>query len=277
MVRVATGGGGKTSKASSNKVPSYVPSKYRSDVATASRKTGIPAAVVAAQIREESGFNPGAVSPTGAEGIAQFEPGTWSSWGHGSPFNAGDAFNAYAAYMSSLLKQEHGNLRDALAAYNAGPGDIQAGMGYANTILKAAGESGGSFIASVGGSSGKSGSGGSGGLFSWPSSILDTFTSFGQAIDWFLQPNHWVRIFAGVGGGIALVAGMIDLSLVGRSPNIPMVGTVSTGQATLPMGILLVGVGGIGLFVAFHNLPSNVDSLPALLGYLQGQIQGAAA
>lgn len=38
--------------------------------------------------------------------------------------------------------------------------------------------------------------------------------------------------------------------------------------ASLPLGILLTGVGGVLLFVAFHNLPSSVTNLPGLIGYL---------
>jgi len=102
---------------------------------------GISPAIVRAQINEESGGNPNAVSPAGAQGPAQFMPGTWRSEGcAGSPFNVNDAMKCYAKYMYSLVKQEHGNVRDALAAYNAGPGNLQAGYGYADTILAAAGQ-----------------------------------------------------------------------------------------------------------------------------------------
>lgn len=112
-----------------------VPQQYVADVNAAAAKTGLPAAVVAAQINDESGFQPGVSSGAGAEGIAQFLPSTFASYGTGSPFNVTDAFNAYANYMSALLKQFGGNISDALAAYNAGPGDLAAGRGYASTIL----------------------------------------------------------------------------------------------------------------------------------------------
>lgn len=127
---------------------------------------GISPAIVRAQINEESGGNPGAVSPTGAQGVAQFEPGTWTGEGcSGSPFNVNDAMRCYAKYMYSLVKQFHGNVRDALAAYNAGPGNLQAGYGYADAILAAAGQpqtataSGGTGAAGSGGGSGSSSSG----------------------------------------------------------------------------------------------------------------------
>jgi hypothetical protein len=118
-----------------------VPAQYNSLVNSAASQLGIPVAVVAAQINTESGFNPNAQSPAGAQGIAQFEPGTWASYGSGSPFNAIASFAAYVKYMSSLLRQENGNVRDALAAYNAGPGNLTAGYGYADSILSQAGQS----------------------------------------------------------------------------------------------------------------------------------------
>lgn len=130
-----------------------VPAQYQGLVNSAAAQLGIPAGVVAAQIELESGWNPQAVSPTGAQGLAQFEPGTWATYGSGSPFDPAAAFAAYVKYMGVLLRQE-GNLQNALAAYNAGPGNIAAGQGYANTILSRAGTSGslsGNPAAAVGG------------------------------------------------------------------------------------------------------------------------------
>jgi hypothetical protein len=130
MPQRGPGGGGST----------IIPRRYRKLATAAAAESGLPLKVVAAQIDDESGWNPRALSPTGAEGIAQFEPGTWREWGHGDPYNPQDAFPAYGAFMGHLLKQYHGNMRNALAAYNAGPGNLQAGYGYADSILSAAGE-----------------------------------------------------------------------------------------------------------------------------------------
>jgi len=106
---------------------------------------GIPPQVVAAQINEESGGNPSALSPTGAQGVAQFEPATWADQGcAGSPNDVNSAMTCYAKYMYQLLQQEGGNVRNALAAYNAGPGNLAAGYGYADTILANAGQPQGS-------------------------------------------------------------------------------------------------------------------------------------
>jgi len=102
---------------------------------------GIPSSVVSAQITDESNGQPDAVSSTGAQGVAQFEPGTWKSLGcAGSPFTVSDAMKCYAKFMYQLVQQYNGNVRDALAAYNAGPGNISAGYGYADSILRSAGQ-----------------------------------------------------------------------------------------------------------------------------------------
>lgn len=122
-----------------------VPSGYVSLIQSMSAATGIPYAVIAAQANEESGFNPTAVSPTGAEGWLQFEPSTYNSVAGqagvspGTEFNPADEAKAYDVYMGQLLRQEGGNLQKALEAYNAGPGNLAAGASYANTILAAAG------------------------------------------------------------------------------------------------------------------------------------------
>ncbi|GGO95745.1 peptidoglycan DD-metalloendopeptidase family protein [Wenjunlia tyrosinilytica] len=98
-------------------------------------------AVIAAQIEQESGWNPKAVSPVGAQGISQFMPGTWQTWGRdddgngrASPFDPGDAIMAQARYDCALADQVGGYLASGkatgrpldltLAAYNAGPGAI---------------------------------------------------------------------------------------------------------------------------------------------------------
>lgn len=116
-----------------------VPSFAVPYIRAAAAGTNLPFAVVACQVNEESGFTAGAVSPAGAEGPYQFLPSTFYSVASGSPFSWRDSTDAYITYMNELLRQFGGNVRDALAAYNAGPGNIGAGMGYADTILSCAG------------------------------------------------------------------------------------------------------------------------------------------
>lgn len=129
-----------------------VPSQYSPLISEMSSATGIPQDVIAAQANNESAFSATARSSAGALGWLQFLPSTYSSYAAqagvpgNSEFNPADEAKVYDVYMSSLLKQEKGNLRNALAAYNAGPGNISAGLGYADKILGEAGQGGGSNI-----------------------------------------------------------------------------------------------------------------------------------
>ena len=72
--------------------------------------------LLAAQLYAESGFNPFARSPAGAEGIAQFMPGTADAYGLTNPFDAERAIDAQAHLMSDLLKRFGGKPSLALAA-----------------------------------------------------------------------------------------------------------------------------------------------------------------
>src|SRR5256885_4605941 len=76
------------------------------------------------QINQESGFNPNALSPAGAEGIAQFEPGTAAGLGL-NPLDPVAALNAAAHLMASYNHTYGGNYAMALAAYNGGSGTVQ--------------------------------------------------------------------------------------------------------------------------------------------------------
>jgi soluble lytic murein transglycosylase-like protein len=82
---------------------------------------GIPSDVFSNLIETESGWNPNAVSPAGAEGIAQLMPET--SAGHVDPFDP-FASMQYAAQMLSGYFKKFGDWSTALAAYNAGPGNV---------------------------------------------------------------------------------------------------------------------------------------------------------
>ena len=115
-----------------------VPGNYVRLVKYMSQQTGLPYQVIACQANLESGFNAGAVSPAGAEGWLQFLPSTFASYGRGSPFNPTDAMYAYINFMNALLRWSGGGVLKALAAYNAGQGNWQAGIGYADTILSCA-------------------------------------------------------------------------------------------------------------------------------------------
>ncbi len=100
-----------------------MPARFAAPISAAAQRWNISAAWLAAQLYAESNFNPFAVSPTGAQGIAQFEPGTASAYGLGDPFDAARAIDAQGHLMRDLLRQ-FGSVPLALAAYNAGPGAV---------------------------------------------------------------------------------------------------------------------------------------------------------
>ena len=90
----------------------------------AALETRLPPAFLARLIWKESRFDPGAVSPKGAAGIAQFMPGTARLRGLDDPFDPRSAIPASAGYLADLAR-EFGNLGLAAAAYNAGPARVR--------------------------------------------------------------------------------------------------------------------------------------------------------
>jgi Transglycosylase SLT domain/D-alanyl-D-alanine carboxypeptidase/Putative Flp pilus-assembly TadE/G-like len=106
-------------------LPSFVPSRFRAPLIRAAAKWNVSAALLAAQLMAESNFNPYAVSPAGAQGIAQFIPSTAAAYGLRDPFDPDAAIDAQAHLMSDLLGQFDGSPQLALAAYNAGPGAVE--------------------------------------------------------------------------------------------------------------------------------------------------------
>lgn len=87
-------------------------------------RNGLPAPFFARLIWRESLFQPDAVSPKGAEGIAQFMPGTAKLRGLSNSFDAVAALGKSAEYLNEL-KLRYGNLGFAAAAYNAGEAGLE--------------------------------------------------------------------------------------------------------------------------------------------------------
>ena len=77
-------------------------------------------------IWQESRFDPAAVSPAGAQGIAQFMPQTAAMRGLANAFEPLQALRESASYLRELRTTFRGNLGLAAAAYNAGPGQVEA-------------------------------------------------------------------------------------------------------------------------------------------------------
>lgn len=120
-----------------------VPGEAASYIAQAATMTGLKVSVVAAQnfIESHYGSDDGP-SSAGAMGPWQFEPATWAQFSNAPFSDASDwqaSTSAYINYMRALMQWSGGNVQMALAAYNAGQANWQAGTGYANTILSIAG------------------------------------------------------------------------------------------------------------------------------------------
>src|SRR5690349_7710122 len=88
-------------------------------IESAARANQLPAEFLTRLIWRESSFRSGAVSPAGAQGIAQFMPGTAQQRGLADPFDPEQAIPK-AAHLLADLRRRFGNLGIAAAAYNAG-------------------------------------------------------------------------------------------------------------------------------------------------------------
>jgi soluble lytic murein transglycosylase-like protein len=89
----------------------------------------VPRNLIAAVIIAESHGDPSAISRAGAQGIMQLMPGTAIQYGVVNPFDAAQNIAGGSAYLHDLLRRYKGNVKLAVAAYNAGPGAVDAAHG----------------------------------------------------------------------------------------------------------------------------------------------------
>jgi soluble lytic murein transglycosylase-like protein len=93
-------------------------------VAETARRHGLAPELVMAVISVESGFEPKAVSPKGAQGLMQLMPATAKELGVADPLDPAANVDGGTRYLRDLVARYGGDLRKALAAYNAGMGAV---------------------------------------------------------------------------------------------------------------------------------------------------------
>jgi soluble lytic murein transglycosylase len=98
---------------------------YEGLIQNAAAQQGVAPSLVRAIIQTESGGDPKAVSSAGAMGLMQLMPSDAQQAGISDPFDPAQNITAGTQQIAGYLQQYHGDLDLALAAYNAGPGNVR--------------------------------------------------------------------------------------------------------------------------------------------------------
>jgi len=111
------------------KRPGVYIKKYDGIIRQASRRFGVDSSLIKAVIKAESDFNHEAVSHKGAQGLMQLMPGTANAMKVKNPFNPEENIFGGTRYLSLMLDRFKNNKSLALAAYNAGPEEVESHKG----------------------------------------------------------------------------------------------------------------------------------------------------
>jgi soluble lytic murein transglycosylase-like protein len=99
------------------------PVRFEELLNDAAARYGLPPAILKGVVKAESGFRPDAVSPAGAVGLMQLMPSTARALGVADPLDPASNIDGGARYLKQQVDR-FGDISQALAAYNAGPGAV---------------------------------------------------------------------------------------------------------------------------------------------------------
>jgi soluble lytic murein transglycosylase-like protein len=102
-----------------------IPQGIMNAIDGASEKYGIDSSLIKSVIKQESDFNPNAISSAGAQGLMQLMPGTADSLGVNNPLDVLENINGGTKYLRELIDKFKGNQKLALTAYNGGMGRME--------------------------------------------------------------------------------------------------------------------------------------------------------
>src|ERR1700691_5340567 len=97
---------------------------YDGDIREMSKKYAVPARLIKSIVSAESSFDPKITSPVGARGLMQLMPGTARELGVRDPTNPHENIEGGTKCLAGLPNRFNGDVTKAVAAYNAGPGNV---------------------------------------------------------------------------------------------------------------------------------------------------------
>lgn len=124
-LQTATGSDAAAVRSTADSTPPEETALINQSIREAAGKYNLSASLIESVIRTESNFQPDAVSPAGAQGLMQLMPGTARDLGVSDPFDIQQNIDGGSRYLRQMLDRFDGNVKLALAAYNAGPGTVE--------------------------------------------------------------------------------------------------------------------------------------------------------